>query len=54
MDGQFVKKETLETARIAARRPWWRKVWNLLQFAYTLLWTAGCIHAGHGGAEADR
>lgn len=43
MDGQFVKMETLDTGRAAPRRPLWRKAWNLLQFAFTLAWTAGCI-----------
>lgn len=43
MDGQFVKMETLDTGRVTARRPLWRKAWNLLQFAFTLAWTAGGI-----------
>lgn len=43
MDGQYVNMETIETGRVAAHRPLWRKAWNLLQFAFTLAWTAGCI-----------
>lgn len=38
-----MNKESLEIGRAARRRPWWRKALNLLQFAYTLAWTAGCI-----------
>lgn len=43
MDGQFVNMETVDTGRAPVRRPLWRKAWNLLQFAFTSVWTAGCI-----------
>ncbi|WP_103073749.1 lysophospholipid acyltransferase family protein [Solilutibacter silvestris] len=35
--------ETVDTVRVVTRRPVWRKAWNLLQFAFTLAWTAGGI-----------